>query len=738
MAAPRSMMRLGTGRSLTSAARSSRNCRAFSSTPLQHVEKATTAGTDTPNMRHAQRPPQGPLRAPLVNPADKYQDKADSMHTYGQYIMSCLPKHVQQFSVWKDELCIYVPPSGVIPTMTFLKYHTAAEYTTISDITAVDYPTRDQRFEVVYNLLSVRYNSRIRVKTYADEASPVPSVTGLFEGALWYEREVYDMFGVFFSGHPDLRRIMTDYGFDGHPLRKDFPLTGYTELRYDEEKKRIVIEPLELTQAFRNFEGGTAAWEPVSAGRDKTPESVCTSHTHTRKLSEYTDAPAQNTNIRLQKTRLKQKFEFGVTTLAGALKTARGFERQKLGRRQKTAKNGPQDEDQTKAKGKGKGKGKPKGIPKVKPGKELVGKEALKRIEAEIAVLKTLDLNATAEKYLFKQLNKSKRIAEAPVFIRFRQSKKISTEGPKSTEEANVTARLFKSTPVQKVLPEILDGLRELIGVNAGEGNKGSAPVEEKRGKAAMGIERRADPDVSEESDDEARVAQDVDMGDAESDEEDYAQFDARLASDSEGDGDDADSDDEATLAKLRSLPPRSDMSISLSPSASPEPEMESPPSKKQKAAAKASKAPATSTTFLPSLMMGGYWSGSESEPEEVEEAPRRKNRMGQQARRALWEKKYGAGANHVKDGKKKSNGRDGGWDPRKGATDGDGARHRFGTGSNAMAMGAEKRTGSQRGPAAGKKPQDDKPLHPSWEAARKAKEQKTTAAFQGKKVVFD
>jgi NADH dehydrogenase (ubiquinone) Fe-S protein 3 len=107
----------------------------------------------------------------------------------------------------------------------------------------------------------VRHNSRIRVKTYADEASPVPSITSLYDGANWYEREVYDLFGVFFIGHPDLRRIMTDYGFDGHPLRKDFPLTGYTEIRYDEEKKRIVVEPLELTQAFRNFEGGTAAWE---------------------------------------------------------------------------------------------------------------------------------------------------------------------------------------------------------------------------------------------------------------------------------------------------------------------------------------------------------------------------------------------------------------------------------------------------------------------------------------------
>lgn len=144
----------------------------------------------------------------------------------------------------------------------------------MSDITAVDYPTRDARFEVVYNLLSVRHNARIRVKTYADEATPVTSICSLYDGANWYEREVYDLFGVFFVDHPDLRRIMTDYGFDGHPLRKDFPLTGYTELRYDEEKKRIVVEPLELTQAFRNFEGGTAAWEQVGPGHDKKPESV--------------------------------------------------------------------------------------------------------------------------------------------------------------------------------------------------------------------------------------------------------------------------------------------------------------------------------------------------------------------------------------------------------------------------------------------------------------------------------
>jgi NADH dehydrogenase (ubiquinone) Fe-S protein 3 len=196
----------------------------------------------------------GKLHAPIVNPADKYAEKGTNLHNYGQYLLSCLPKYIQQFSVWKDELTIYIPPAGAIPVMSFLKYHTAAEFTMVCDITAVDYPTKDQRFEVVYNLLSVRHNSRIRVKTYADEATPVPSITGLYDGANWYEREVYDLFGVFFVGHPDLRRIMTDYGFDGHPLRKDFPLTGYTEIRYDEEKKRIVVEPLELTQAFRNFQ----------------------------------------------------------------------------------------------------------------------------------------------------------------------------------------------------------------------------------------------------------------------------------------------------------------------------------------------------------------------------------------------------------------------------------------------------------------------------------------------------
>ncbi|KAI0594121.1 hypothetical protein F4775DRAFT_586302 [Biscogniauxia sp. FL1348] len=228
---------------------------------------------DAQNMRTAPRDHPKVLKAPLVNPADKYGSKADDLHRYGSWLMGCMPKYIQQFSVWKDELVIYIPPSGVIPVFSFLKYNTAAEFTQVSTITAVDFPTKDQRFEIVYNLLSVRHNARIRVKTYADEATPVPSITPLYDGANWYEREVYDMFGVFFVNHPDLRRIMTDYGFEGHPLRKDFPLTGYTELRYDEEKKRVVTEPLEMTQAFRNFEGGSSAWEQVGPGQDRKPDT---------------------------------------------------------------------------------------------------------------------------------------------------------------------------------------------------------------------------------------------------------------------------------------------------------------------------------------------------------------------------------------------------------------------------------------------------------------------------------
>ncbi|CAG7846226.1 Probable NADH-ubiquinone oxidoreductase 30.4 kDa subunit, mitochondrial; AltName: Full=Alkane-inducible protein 1; AltName: Full=CI-31kD; AltName: Full=Complex I-30kD; Flags: Precursor [Serendipita indica DSM 11827] len=203
-----------------------------------------------------------------------YKSISTDLHTYGAYLLSCLPKYVQQFSVVRDELTLYVAPSALKPTLLFLRDHTNCQYKSLVDISGVDYPTREKRFEVVYHLLSVRFASRIRVKTYADETSGVPSVTDMFNSANWYEREVWDLYGVWFVDHPDLRRILTDYGFEGHPLRKDFPLTGYTEVRYSEEHKRVVYEPLQLTQAFRNFES-TSPWEMVGDGKPiERPEQL--------------------------------------------------------------------------------------------------------------------------------------------------------------------------------------------------------------------------------------------------------------------------------------------------------------------------------------------------------------------------------------------------------------------------------------------------------------------------------
>jgi len=220
-------------------------------------------------------PPMGPspFKEPAGrNPAVAFADVSKSLHDYGAYLMSCIPKYIQQFSVYKDELTLYTAPSAIVPTLTFLRDHRQCQYKQLIDISGVDYPTRAKRFEVVYHLLSIEYASRLRVKTYADEISPVPSVSGVFRSADWFEREVYDMFGVFFQNHPDLRRILTDYGFEGHPLRKDFPLTGYTEVRYDEEKKRVVYEPLQLSQAFRNFEGANSPWEQTGKGQDPRPD----------------------------------------------------------------------------------------------------------------------------------------------------------------------------------------------------------------------------------------------------------------------------------------------------------------------------------------------------------------------------------------------------------------------------------------------------------------------------------
>ncbi|XP_003706071.1 NADH:ubiquinone oxidoreductase core subunit S3 [Megachile rotundata] len=198
----------------------------------------------------------------------KITTDVEQLKDFGRYVAECLPKYVQKVQIAAgDELEILVCPDGIIPTLSFLKNHHNAQFVNLSDITAVDVPSRTYRFELVYILLSLRFNTRIRVKSYTDELTPVPTAEHVFDAANWYEREIWDMFGVFFVNHSDLRRILTDYGFEGHPLRKDFPLSGYVEVRYDDEMKRVVCEPLELAQEFRKFDL-SAPWEQFPKFRD--------------------------------------------------------------------------------------------------------------------------------------------------------------------------------------------------------------------------------------------------------------------------------------------------------------------------------------------------------------------------------------------------------------------------------------------------------------------------------------
>ncbi|MBT4769772.1 MAG: NADH-quinone oxidoreductase subunit C, partial [Rhodospirillaceae bacterium] len=152
------------------------------------------------------------------------------------------------------ELVLYVKTESIVRVLNFLRDDSACRFKVLIDICGVDYPERPKRFEVVYQLLSIAQNHRVRVKVETDESTPVPSVTGIHSTAGWFEREVWDMFGIMFSDHPDLRRILTDYGFEGYPLRKDFPLTGFVELRYDDELKRVVYEPVKLSQEYRSFD----------------------------------------------------------------------------------------------------------------------------------------------------------------------------------------------------------------------------------------------------------------------------------------------------------------------------------------------------------------------------------------------------------------------------------------------------------------------------------------------------
>ncbi|MBV31018.1 MAG: NADH-quinone oxidoreductase subunit C [Rickettsiales bacterium] len=177
-----------------------------------------------------------------------------------------LSSHIEEtnsLQIADDEIVISSAATSLLRLIQFLKEDQNCKFNILIDICGVDYPEKDKRFEIVYHFLSLSVNRRIRVKLMTDEETKVPSIVDLFPSAGWYEREVYDLFGVIFSGNTDLRRLLTDYGFKGHPLRKDFPLTGYVEVRYDEEQKRVIYEPVKLTQEFRNFDF-VSPWEGMN------------------------------------------------------------------------------------------------------------------------------------------------------------------------------------------------------------------------------------------------------------------------------------------------------------------------------------------------------------------------------------------------------------------------------------------------------------------------------------------
>ena len=178
----------------------------------------------------------------------------EALSELAEHIASYLPDEIVSTEIDQHELVVNVDRASIVRVLTFLRDDTNCGFRILIDICGVDWPQREQRFDVVYNLLSLTHNQRIRIKLETDERQPVPSVSGVFSAAGWYEREAWDMYGIMFSDHPDLRRLLTDYGFEGHPLRKDFPLTGHVELRYDDEQKRVVYEPVKLTQEFRSFD----------------------------------------------------------------------------------------------------------------------------------------------------------------------------------------------------------------------------------------------------------------------------------------------------------------------------------------------------------------------------------------------------------------------------------------------------------------------------------------------------
>lgn len=178
----------------------------------------------------------------------------ESLQDLGEHVAAGLADEVSSFQVARGELTVEARAGKIVRVLKFLRDDPACHFSVLIDICGADHPERAKRFDVVYHLLSMHQNQRIRVKVEVDEETPVPTATPVFPAANWFEREAFDMYGILFSEHPDLRRILTDYGFTGHPLRKDFPVTGFVEVRYDDDLKRVAYEPVRLTQEFRNFD----------------------------------------------------------------------------------------------------------------------------------------------------------------------------------------------------------------------------------------------------------------------------------------------------------------------------------------------------------------------------------------------------------------------------------------------------------------------------------------------------
>jgi NADH-quinone oxidoreductase subunit C len=200
----------------------------------------------------------------------------ERLEALAEHVAAALPGVVTGTEIHHGELCAHARREALPQLLRFLRDDPKCRFDVLCDICGVDYPDRPLRFEVVYNLLSLGLNQRIRVKIETGEEEPVPSAVGLFSSAGWWEREAWDLFGIYFADNPDLRRILTDYGFEGHPLRKDFPLTGYVELRYDEEQKRVVYEPVRLQQEFRTFDF-LSPWEgmdKILPGDEKAGEAA--------------------------------------------------------------------------------------------------------------------------------------------------------------------------------------------------------------------------------------------------------------------------------------------------------------------------------------------------------------------------------------------------------------------------------------------------------------------------------